>query len=136
MKRRIISVIIYAASFLALAIYFDALYRAGPVTHYYLSLIRLAVCGTVLLAFVCVSSRFNFRVGVISGLGAGVLALRYFAIQAIAVPWSCLWSVLPYANWLHSVTAILVSASSTYSLMYALSAGQRRTTNDYFSDVY
>ena len=130
MKKRIISAIIYVASFLALGIYFDALYGSGPVTHYLL-LIRLALCGTVAFALACVSSLFNFRMEVIGGLGAGMLALPYFAIQAVSVPWSSLLSVIRYANCVYLVTAILVLAcSSAYSIMYAFYSGQRRTTND------
>jgi hypothetical protein len=118
MKRRIISAIIYAASFLALGIYCDAVYGAGAVTRY-LWLIRLALCGTAVFALACVSSLFSFRVEVIAGLAASGLTLPYFGIHAIAVPWGSLLSVLRHSNWPYSVTAILVlTCSAAYSLMY------------------
>jgi hypothetical protein len=116
MKRRIISAVIYAATCAALAAFFDAVYGAGPVTRH-LSLMRFAIAGTGVFAIACILSFFNFRIGVICGLGASVLAVPYFALQAVAVPWGSLLSILPRANWPYLLTAMLALVLSViYSI--------------------
>ena len=83
MKRRILSVLIYATTAFALAEFLDGLYGAGPVTHH-LALIHLAIAGTILFAAACILSLFTLRVGVVCGLG-GVVLYRfggpYFAFK-------------------------------------------------------
>lgn len=116
MKRRILSVLIYATTAFALAEFLDGLYGAGPVTHH-LALIHLAIAGTILFAAACILSLFTLRVGVVCGLGGVVLSWPYFALQMPAIPWGSLISILPHANWVDLLTAILVLVvSSVYSV--------------------
>jgi len=116
MKRKILSVVIYATTAFALAEFFDALYGAGPVTRHSV-LIHLAIAGTILFAAACILSLFILRVGVVCGLAGGALSWPCFAIQMPAIPWGSLVSILPYANWLYLLTAILVLVvSSIYSV--------------------
>lgn len=116
MKRRIISAVVYAATFLALAGFFDSLYGAGPVTGY-LAAIHLALAGTVLLAAASISSFFAPRVGVVCGAAGSVLAWPCFAAVMPTIPWPSIFSILPYSNWQDLLTAILaLTVSSIYSV--------------------
>jgi hypothetical protein len=112
MKHRVTAVAIYAITTFALATFFDALYGAGPVVRSLL-LIRLGIAATALFAIACLLSLFASRLGTACGLFGSILALPYFGIQAIRVPWGKLTSILPYANWSYMLTAILVLALST-----------------------
>jgi hypothetical protein len=116
MKRKILSVVIYVTTAFALAEFFDGLYGAGPVTLH-LGLIHLAIAGTILFAVACILSLFTLRVGVVCGIAGGVLSWPYFAIQLPTIPWGSLVSILPHANWVDLMIAILVLVvSSVYSV--------------------
>jgi hypothetical protein len=128
MKRKIISAIVYAATSVALAGFFDALYGAGPVTRY-LALIHLAIAGTVLFAVACVLSLFTLRVGVVCGLAGSVLSWPYFAIQISTIPWGSTVSILSHANWQDVLTAILALVVSSVYSVNRLRLSLRGSTN-------
>src|SRR5271157_2098741 len=114
-KRKILSVVIYVTTAFALAEFFDGLYGAGPVTLH-LGLIHLAIAGTILFAAASVLSLFTLRAGVVCGLAGSVLSWPYFAIGMPAIPWGSLVSILPHANWLDLLTAIIaLVVTSAYS---------------------
>jgi hypothetical protein len=121
MKKKLIPATIYAGTFAALVVFFDALYGGGPVTRN-LWLIRLAIFGTVLFACACIASLFSVRMGVICGLGASTLALPYFVLLARAVPWGNLFSALPHAEWRYVLTAIVALACS---IIYSITSVSR-----------
>jgi hypothetical protein len=114
MKYRLISTFIYGIATFCFWLFFDALYGAGPVTRD-LALIYLAIGGSILYAIACVSSLFSLRFAVISGLAGALLVWPYFAIEVREIPWSKLWSALPYANWRYELAALFfLVVSSCY----------------------
>ena len=118
MKQKTISAVIYAATTLALAYYFDALYGGGAVTHH-LGLIHIAIAGTILFAVACILSLFSLRLGVLCALAACILSWPFFSgnLYAILRVWRSLFSVVHYANWGASLAAVLMLIiSSIYSL--------------------
>jgi hypothetical protein len=112
MKRKILSVVVYATTTLALGVFWDALYGSGPVTRY-LGVIHLAITGTIVLVAACILSLFALRLGVVFALAGSVLSWPYFAIQMPKIPWGSIVSVLPHANWQYELTAIVALVVST-----------------------
>ena len=116
MKRKIISGAVYATTSFALAVFWDALYGAGPFTGY-VGLIHLAIAGTVLIAVGCIASLLNRLVGDICGLAGCSLAWPCFAIELPGIPWRALVSVAREANWSLLLSALLTLVVATvYSL--------------------
>jgi hypothetical protein len=116
MKRKIISSVVYASASFALAVFWEALYGAGPITGHF-GLVYLGIAGACLFAFACVLSLFTPRIAVVCALAAGALSWPYFSTQIPTIPWSRVVEILPYANWQFLLTAILgLAVSSVYSL--------------------
>ena len=116
MKQKILSVVIYATTALALGQFFDALFAGEPVTDH-LGLIYLAIAGTILSATACILSLFTLRVGVVCGLGGSILSWPCFAVAMPTIPWGSVVSIFPYSNWRFLLTSILaLVVSSTYSV--------------------
>src|SRR5271157_442627 len=113
-----VSVVIYAVTALALADFFDSLYGAGPVTHYF-GLIHTAIAGAILFVVACVFSLFSLRIGIVIALAACILSWPFFAGELLAIlrVLPVLFSLVHYSYWgarLASVLMLIVS--SVYSL--------------------
>ena len=118
MKRRIFSAVIYAITTLALAAFFDGLYRGEPIPRH-LAPIYAATAGVALFAVASVLLLFSLRFGAICGLAANVLSWPYFGLQLVTIPWGHVLEVLPYARWAETYAAILVLIiSSAYSVSH------------------
>jgi hypothetical protein len=119
-KRKITSALVYAVNAFALAIYIDSLYGAGPVTHG-LWFINLAIVGMALLASAFILSLFTSGVGLVSAVAGELLSWPAIALAIFRIPWKSIISILPYANWLYLLIAIVaLVVSSVYSVSQAL----------------
>jgi hypothetical protein len=115
-NRKITSAVVYAATALALAAYFDAVYGAGRVVRG-VWLIHIATAGAVLLAAACILSLFSLRAGVACALAGGLLSWPQFGVATFGIPWRSIVEILPYAYWLELLSAILALAvCSVYSV--------------------
>jgi hypothetical protein len=115
MKRKITSAVIFLGTTLAMAAFLDAVYGAGPVTLH-VALIHLVIVGTIFFALGCIFSFFIPRFEVACGVAGSILSWPYFAIQIFKVPWHNVFSILPYANWLYELIAMLALViASIYS---------------------
>jgi hypothetical protein len=118
MKQKIISVVIYAATALALAYFFDSLYGAAPITHHF-GLIHTAMAGAILFVVAAVLSLFAARPEIMCAMVACGLSWPLFAgeLAAILSVWRNMFSVVHYAYWGARLTAVLMLIiSSIYSL--------------------
>jgi hypothetical protein len=116
MKHKFVSTIIFAITALAIGNFFDGLYGAGPVTHYF-GLIHTAVAGAILFVIACAFSLFSSRFGIVCALAACILSWPYFGIQLFAIPWDSIFSLMRYPEWRDKFAAILgLVISSVYSV--------------------
>lgn len=118
MKQKIISAVIYAATTLALAYFFDGLYGGEPITHH-LGLIYAATAGAILFAVACVLSLLSLRFGTVCALAACILSWPLFSgnLFTILSVWRSLFSILRHSNWGASLAAVvMLIISSIYSL--------------------
>jgi hypothetical protein len=116
MKRKLLSVVLYATTSFALAVYWEALYGAGPIKTSVL--MYLAISGTVLFAVSCVMLLISSQVGLSCAITAGLLSWPYFVIHVPTIPWSRLLSAVSNnSRWLFLLIAILaLVVTSIYSL--------------------
>lgn len=66
MKQKVLAALVYILTALALALYFDSLYGAAPVTQH-LNAVHAGIAGTILLAVACLLSLFSLRLGAVCG---------------------------------------------------------------------
>jgi hypothetical protein len=111
MKRKIISVAVYAITAFAFLGYFDGLYGGEPII-YHLRLIHVATAGAILFAVACVLSLFTPRAGIVCGIVAAILSWSNFAVELYWIPWSNFLWFAKYRP--DALTAIFCLICSTY----------------------
>jgi hypothetical protein len=116
MRQKGVAAIVYGATAIALALFFDGLYAEGPTRG--LGLIHAATVGCVLFAVACLLSFFTLRSAVAGAITAGILSWPLFGPALRTTPWHRVFSIVRYSNWQDLLAAILTLAiSSVYSII-------------------
>jgi hypothetical protein len=115
MKQKLVAVAVYLVTSLALALYFESLFGAGPVTLR--PQLLIGIVGAILFVPALVLSIFELRLGVMCGLAASALSWSCLGDVLVSIPWESILRILPYARWADILVAIvMLIISSIYSL--------------------
>lgn len=131
MKQKIISAIVYAATSLAFADYFDAFFGAGPISYQWWlkwGVIYAAIVGAVLFAIAALVSLSKVRLGVGCALVACLLSWPFFASELAAIlrVWRSVFHVVHYSMWGDRLAAVVMLIVSTIYSLGRLGSVQRR----------
>jgi hypothetical protein len=106
MKRGVLAALVYLLPALTMALVFDSIYGAGPVTRH-VGVIHAGVAGAIAFAIASLLSLFSLRFGLACAIVACVLSWPFFGPLLYFFPWKELPSALGYANWGPEFIALL-----------------------------